>query len=502
MDELTIREISALQSTGDLTAVKLTRMYLDQITSLDQNGPGLNAIIEINPDALAIAEQRDHERSAGKIRSPLHGVPILLKDNIDTADRMLTTAGSLALVNAKPLEDAFIVKRLRKAGAVILGKTNLSEWANFRSSRSTSGWSSRGGLTRNPYALDRTACGSSSGSAVAVAANLTSVAVGTETDGSIICPSHTNGIVGIKPTLGLVSRTGIIPFAHSQDTAGPMARTVDDAAILLSVLAGYDREDQAGRSLSRRRKIDYGSFNRSGGLKDHRIGVARQYWDVDPNVDKIMENVIAHLRELGAVIIDPVKIPNAEKYDESELEVLLFEFKADLNRYLARLGPNAPMKNIDEIIAFNEKNASTVMPFFGQERMLAAREKGDLSDAAYKRALARNKRYADRQGLARLFDAENLDAVLAPSGCPAWLIDLVSGDHYKGGSSSPAAVSGYPSITIPAGYVWGLPVGLSLIGRPFQELKLIEMGYDFEIHANIRLKPEFRATANPDLLPA
>ena len=494
MDELGIKELSDLLAAQKLSSVELVGEYISRVKLIDKAGPMLNSVIEVNPDVLEIAANLDAERLAGSVRSPIHGVPIFIKDNIDTADKMQTTAGSLALVNSRPKKDAHIVKRLRKAGAIILGKTNLSEWANFRSSHSSSGWSSRGGLTRNPYALDRSACGSSSGSAVAVAANLCAAAVGTETDGSIICPSHMNGIVGIKPTLGLVSRSGIIPIAHSQDTAGPMTRTVSDAALLLTILAGYDPQDRATKGLARADFIDYSAYQPSGGLVATRIGVARQFWGVDPNVDAIMEEVVHSLQKLGAVVVDPVEIPNSNKYDDSEYEVLLYEFKSDLNQYLAGLGENAPVRTLEEIIKFNQENKDRVMPHFGQERMIAAQAKGDLNEVSYRRALSRNRRYSDRKGLAMVFSEHQLDAVLIPSGCPAWLIDLINGDHYRGGTSSPAAVSGYPSITVPAGYIHGLPVGMSLIGLPYAEKKLIEMANSFENETRVRIPPKFLAS--------
>ncbi len=492
MEEYSLRELQSLQASGEMTALRLAEAYLQRIEELDQHGPTVNSVIECNPDALAIAGQLDAERRAGRVRSVLHGVPILIKDNIDTADRMHTTAGSLALLEAHPLEDAFIVQQLRRAGAVILGKTNLSEWANFRSTHSSSGWSSRGGQTRNPYALLRSPCGSSSGSGAAAAANFCAAAVGTETDGSIICPAHNNGIVGIKPTLGLVSRTGIIPIAHSQDTAGPMARTVEDAALLLNVLAGFDPADRATRASARRPAVDFAAFQAHGGLRQRRIGVARNFWGFDARVDHIMNSALDLMQRLGATLIDLPNIPNLDRYEPAEDEVLSYEFKADLNAYLARLGPDAPVKSLAEIIAFNDQNADRVMPYFGQERMLAAQAKGDLNDLAYRKARARCRRYADRLGLALVFAAERLDAIVAPSGGPAWLIDLINGDHYTGGSSSPAAVAGYPSLTVPAGYIAGLPIGLSLIGRPFDELKLIEIASDFEQAQPMRRKPEFK----------
>ena len=530
MAELSIVELQAEMQAGEMTARSITETYLRRIAAIDQAGPQLNAVIEINPDALDIAEALDVERRARGPRGPLHGIPVLIKDNIDTADRMLTTAGSLALIGHRAAQDATVARKLRAAGAVILGKTNLSEWANFRSTHSVSGWSSRGGQTRNPYALDRNPCGSSSGSGVAVAADLCAAAVGTETDGSIICPSHTNGIVGIKPTLGLVSRAGIIPISHSQDTAGPMARTVADAAILLAVLAGPDprdpatlnngtqinadyadnaesRDSSASSALVRvqfpsvlrdhnRPPFDYTRFLDRDGLHGARIGVARNYCGFTPRVDAVFETSLTALRDAGAVIIDPANIETAKQLDEPEFEVLLYEFKAGLNAYLAGRGPAAPVHSLAEVIAFNEANRDKVMPHFGQEIMLMAAqpERGPLTDDKYLRALADCRRLARDEGIDATLARHNLDALVAPSGGPAWLTDYVSGDHYVGGSSTPAAVAGYPSITVPAGYVCGLPVGVSFIGPAWSEPVLIRYAYAFEQATQVRRPPEFRTS--------
>ena len=488
MQELSIPEIQAQMQAGTLTARKLTEMYLARIDEIDQNGPTLNAVIEVNPDALSIADALDSERATSGPRGPLHGVPVMVKDNVDTADRMMTTAGSLALHGSIAPQDAFLVQKLREAGAVLLGKTNLSEWANFRSTRSSSGWSSRGGQTRNPYALDRNPCGSSSGSAVAVAANLCAVAIGTETDGSIICPSQTNGIVGIKPTLGLVSRSGIIPIAHSQDTAGPMARTVEDAAVLLGALTGVDPRDPATETSLDKAHTDYTKGLDADGLRGARIGVARNFFGFDPRVDAVMETCIQAMRDLGAEIVDPADVV-VEGLGKTEVEVLLYEFKADLNAYLAGLGPDAPVHSLAEIIAFNQAHADTVMPYFGQERMLQAQEKGPLTDAAYVEALATNHRLARAEGIDATLERHNLDAIIAPSGGPAWLTDWVNGDHHSGGSSSPAAVAGYPSITVPAGYIFGLPVGISFFASAYQEPMLIKLAYAFERATHVRQPP-------------
>ncbi len=497
MQELTILELQNKMETGELTARRLTEHYLERIETLDRQGPRVNSVIELNPDALAIADARDRERAAGQVRGPLHGIPILIKDNIDTHDRMQTTAGSLALEGSIAPDDAFIVTRLRAAGAVILGKTNLSEWANLRGKRSVSGWSSRGGLTRNPYALDRSACGSSSGSGAAVAASFCAAAVGTETDGSIICPAQTNGIVGIKPTLGLVSRDGIIPIAHSQDTAGPMARTVADAAILLGALAGVDRNDSATRPSKRHARDDYTPFLDPDGLKGARIGVARNLAGSNARILKVFESCIGVLKQLGAVVIDPADVPHFNKYAKSELTVLHYEFKADLNKYLASLGANARVKSLEDVIRFNEENKARVMPYFGQEHMLTAQSQGPRTRQVYREALARNHRLARQEGIDAAMRKHRLDAIIVPSGGPAWLIDLVNGDatNWEVESTSPAAVAGYPHITVPAGYIFGLPVGLSFFARAWQEPKLIQYAYAFEQATKVRRAPGFAASA-------
>jgi len=497
LPEWTITELQEKMETGELTARRLAELYLARIEAVDKDGPYLNSIIEHNPDALDIADALDVERQAGKTRGALHGVPILIKDNIDTHDHMQTTSGSLALEGNIAEKDAFIVKQLRKAGAVILGKTNLSEWANFRGKRSISGWSSRGGLTRNPYALDRSACGSSSGSGAAVAANLCAAAVGTETDGSIICPAQTNGIVGIKPTLGLVSRSGIIPIAHSQDTAGPMARTVADAAILLGALTGADSRDSATRLSRKRGSSNYSKFLDRDGLKGARIGVARNMAGTNPRITKIFEFCIEVLKKLGAEVVDPANVLNFDKFSTTELEVLHYEFKAGLNKYLKSHSNGSQVHSMEDVIRFNEENSDRVMSYFGQEHMLEAQGKPSLRDKKYREALARNHQYARTKGIDAAFRKHKLEAIVVPSGGPAWLIDLVNGDsiNWDMESTSPPAVAGYPHITVPAGYISGLPVGLSFIGKAWQEPELIKFAYAFEQATQLRRMPRFLPTA-------
>jgi amidase len=494
LDELKISYLQDGMKSGRFTAHSLVRKYLDRIDEIDKRGPAVNSVIEINPDALSIAEALDRERKEKGPRGPLHGIPILIKDNIDTADRMMTTAGSLALVGSHPAQDAFVAKKLREAGAVILGKTNLSEWANIRSNHSTSGWSARAGQTKNPYALDRNPCGSSSGSGAATAANLCAAAIGTETDGSVVCPSSANSLVGIKPTVGLVSRSGIIPIAHSQDTAGPMARTVSDAAILLGALTGIDPND--GATKTQRSFTDYTQFLDKDGLKAARLGIARKYFGFNDRVDRLMNVLIDVMKQLGAVIIDPADIPTSGKFDESELEVLLYELKADLNNYLRRLGPAVPVHSLKDVIDFNERNRQSELLFFGQELFIKAQAKGPLTEKKYIQALTRNHQLSRTQGIDFVMRKHRLDAMVAPTGGPAWPTDLINGDHFTGGYSSASAVAGYPHITVPAGYVFNLPVGISFFGRAWSEPKLIQYAYAFEQATRARRSPSFMATAS------
>ncbi|HZF09981.1 MAG TPA: amidase, partial [Thermoanaerobaculia bacterium] len=478
------------------TARSLVEAYQARIEALDKKGPTLRFLLELNPDAPSIADALDAERKAKGARGPLHGIPILLKDNIATADQMNTTAGSLALVGAKAPRDSGVAERLRAAGAVLLGKTNLSEWANFRSTHSSSGWSGRGGQCRNPYALDRTPSGSSSGSGAGTAANFAAAALGSETDGSIVSPSAANSLVGIKPTLGLVSRAGIIPIAHSQDTAGPMARCVADAAILLGALTGVDDRDPASRESRGKALTDYTKFLDPQGLKGARIGVARKkLFGYSPATDRVIEAALQVLKQQGAVLVDPANIETVGQFDDSEILVLLYEFKADLNQYLAGLGPEAPIHSLKDAIDWNEKNRDREMPYFGQELLLQAEQKGPLTSAEYVKALAKDHELSRAKGIDATLAKHKLDAIVAPTQGPPWLIDLVNGDSGGGSSSTPAAVAGYPSITVPAGYASGLPIGLSWIGPAWSEGKLIQYAYAFEQATKARRPPRFRASA-------
>jgi len=494
LEEITIPALQEGMKSGRFSARSLLEKYLERIDEIDKRGPAVNAIIELNPDAPSIAAALDQERKAKGPRGPLHGIPVLIKDNIDTADSMMTTAGSWALFGSKPPKDSFVAQRLRAAGAVILAKTNLSEWANIRSSHSTSGWSGRGGLTKNPYALDRNPCGSSSGTGAGISANLAAAGIGTETDGSIVCPSSSNGLAGIKPTVGLVSRSGIIPISHSQDGAGPMCRTVRDAAILLGALTGVDPEDAATAASAGKSQTDYAQYCDPNGLKGARIGVARKYFGFSDSVDALMEQSLAVMKQQGATLIDPADIETFGKFDDTELLVFMYELKADLNAYLARLGPGAPVRTLPDIIEFNDRNRQKEMPYFGQDLFVKAQAKGPLTEKEYVDALAKNHQLARTEGIDALMDKHRLDAIVAPTGGPAWLTYLVNGDHVAGGSSNAAAVAGYPNINVTAGFLSGLPVGISFFGRAWSEPTLIKLAYSFEQATKARQAPKFLAS--------
>lgn len=496
LDEAAITQMQEWMASGRYSSRRLTELYIQRIEAIDRQGPSLKSIAEVNPDALSIADALDRERKATGPRGPLHGIPIVIKDNIDTGDRMMTTAGSLALEGSIARRDAFVVERLRAAGAVILAKTSLSEWANFRSTKSSSGWSGRGGQVRNPYALDRNPCGSSSGTGSAVAANLAAAGVGTETDGSIVCPSGAAALVGIKPTVGRVSRTGIIPISHSQDTAGPMARTVADAAILLEAMSARDPDDPATTVAGAAKPFDRRAALAEGALKGARIGVARKrFFGYSPATDRLVEAAITRMKELGATIIDPADIATASQLDDCEFDVLLYEFKADLNKYLGALPASAPVRSLSDLIAFNEREKAREMPYFGQEILEMSQKKGPLTEAAYRRNLATCRSRARTLGIDATIARDKLDAIVAPTGSPAWPTDLVNGDHFLGASSTPAAVAGYPNITVPVGEVYGLPVGMSFIGRAWSETRLVALAYAFEQATKHRRAPRFLPTA-------
>ena len=492
--EAGVAELQAAMTRGSLTSQALTTHYLSRIAAFDKAGPKINAIIELNPDALTIAAALDAERKAKGPRGPLHGIPVLIKDNIATADKMQTSAGSLALVGAKAPRDAFVVRQLRAAGAVILGKTNLSEWANIRSTRSTSGWSARGGQTHNPYALDRNTSGSSAGSGAAIAASFATIGVGTETDGSITSPSSICGLVGLKPTVGLISRDGIIPISHSQDTAGPMTRSVADAAALLTAMAGVDQRDTA-TTASAGKAQDYMKFLDADGLRGARIGVARNAMGGNSLLQPIIDAALATMKSKGAILID-IEVPNMAKYGDSELEVLMFEFKANLNKYLAEFGKGAPVASLKDVIAFNEKNRGREMPFFDQELFIKAEAKGGLDSKDYLDALENNHRYARTEGIDQIMDDKKLDAIFALTGTPAWLTDYINADHSGDSFSSPAAVAGYPHVTVPAGFIAGLPVGISFVAGAYAEGMLIKLAYGFEQATRHRKAPTFPASVS------
>ena len=491
LEELSLMEMQRSLHAGMQTARSLAEQYLARIQQIDQSGPELRAVIELNPDTMVIADELDRERKQKGSRGLLHGIPVLIKDNIGTADRMETTAGSLALVGARPAKDSMVAQRLREAGALILGKTNLSEWANFRSTHSTSGWSGRGGQTKMPYALDRNPSGSSSGSGVAVSANLCAVAVGTETDGSIVSPANNNGIVGIKPTVGLVSRSGIVPISHTQDTAGPMARTVADAAALLSVLAGVDEADEAGRAAAGHVERDYTRFLDARGLKGARLGVVRKYAGYDRHVDKLFDDAISAMKSAGAEIVDPVEIDTLGKFDDAEQQVLLYEFKTDLERYLAAL-PKSQCRTMKELIEFNDRNAERELRYFGQELFIQAEAKGPLSSSEYTKALEQCRRMSRAEGIDGAIEKHKLDALIAPTGNAAWTTDLLNGDRFTGSDSTLAAVAGYPHVTVPMGFIFGLPVGVSFFGKAWSEGPLIKLAYAYEQMTKHRQPPRFR----------
>jgi amidase len=494
-DEITIADLQEGMKSGKYSARSVVEKYLERIEAIDKLGPAINSVMETNPDALAIAEALDKERKEKGPRGPLHGIPILIKDNIDTGDRMMTTAGSLALLGSRASKDSYVARKLREAGAVILGKTNLSEWANIRSNHSISGWSGRGGQTKNPYALDRNPCGSSSGSGAGTSANLCAGAIGTETDGSIVCPSSANGLAGIKPTVGLVSRGGIIPISHSQDGAGPMCRTMRDAATMLGALTGVDPEDSATTASRGKAYTDYTQFLNADGLRGARIGVLRKTFGFSAAVDKLMESALEAMKKQGAILVDPVEITTLGKFGDSEFTVFMYELKSDLNAYLVRLGASAPVKTLKEIIDFNERNREKEMPYFGQENFLKAEGKGPLTSKEYLDALEKNHKLARKEGVDAVMDKFKLDAIVAPTGGPAWLTDPVNGDSFGGGSSDSAAVAGYPNINVPAGFVFGLPVGISFFGRAWSEPVVIKLAYAFEQASKVRKAPRFLPSA-------
>lgn len=488
-EEQDITQIRLGYSNGTFTVKELVQAYLDRINEIDKNGPGLNSIIQINPDAIQIAEELDAEMKQGKVRGPLHGIPVVLKDNIDTHDKMATTGGSKALMNSYPLKDSYIAKQLRDAGAVIIGKANLSEWANFRGQLSTSGWSGAGGQTKNPYVLDRNPCGSSSGSAVAVAANLTMLAIGTETDGSIVCPSHSNCIVGIKPTVGLISRSGVIPISFTQDTPGPMARTVKDAAICLGAMTGVDPADEKTLMSKGKTYTDYTKFLNDDGLKGKRIGLYKVPNGINYKVDTLMYQAVELMKSRGAEIIEIDKISD-ESPDSYSFQILLYEYKDGLNKYFRSLGPEAPVKSIEELIAFN-KSDPLELKYFNQKYLEMAQEKGDLNSKEYLEALDKMMKGSRDEGIDKVMNEHNLDAIVAPTGSPAWKTDLMNGDSFQFGTSSPAAMAGYPNINVPMGFINELPVGISFFGRAWSELVLLEIAYAYETATKHRRAPKF-----------
>lgn len=500
LEEATVSELQAGMAAGKFSAVELTRAYLDRIEKLDRSGPSINAVIETNPEAESIAASLDAERKNGTTRGLLHGIPVLVKDNCDSGDKMLTTAGSLALASTPAPTDSTVIAKLRAAGAVLIGKANLTEWANYRGNRSISGWSGRGGQTRNPYVLDRNPCGSSSGTGAGIAANLATIGIGTETDGSVTCPSAFCGLVGLKPTVGLVSRAGIIPISASQDTAGPMTRTVADLAIMLAAISGPDARDSATAASARHALADYRPSLDPNSLKGARLGVVRGYFGFHPGVDRLAEEAIAVLKERGAIIIDPVKPPGDGAFGQAEGDVLSYEFKDGINRYLATRGPDFPMKKLEDLIAFNLANKDRELQWFGQETFEDALKKGPLTSPAYLKARAHCQQVARVQGIEMVMKTHRLDALISPTAQPAFTIDWINGDHFGGSSTSLAAVAGCPHLTVPMGMISGLPVGLSFYGRPWSEARLIALGYDFEQATKARKPPTYQPTI--DLSPA
>jgi len=494
LEEVSIAQLQATMTAGRLDAETLVHLYLARIQTIDRSGPTLRSVQETNPDAIAIARALDEERRAKRMRGPLHGIPILLKDNIATADKMETTAGALALVGARPREDSTIAQRLRQAGAIILGKASMSEWAYFKSTPGSSGWSARSGQARNPYVLNRTPCGSSSGSAIAVAANLVTVSIGTETDGSIVCPAGVNGVVGIKPTVGLTSRAGVIPISVTQDTIGPFGRSVADAATVLGALVGVDPRDPATQASAGRSQTDYVKYLDINGLRGARIGVPRDgYFGYSPKADAVINQAIEALRAGGAVIVDPVKIPNFDRttLNAAEITVLLYEFKTGVNAYLASVAPGAQVRTLDDIIQFNKRSPRDNLPFFGQELLERAQAKGDLTEAEYLEALEKCRRLAGKEGFDAIMDEQNLDALIAPTTTPAWPVDLVNGDQFRGSSAKSAALAGYPLVSVPAGAAMGLPVGITFMGRAWSEPTLIKLAYAFEQATKARRPPQY-----------
>ena len=492
LEEISIAQMQQDYRQGKYTISDVVKEYLERIAAIDQNGPHLNSILQINPDALQIAEELDQEMAAGNIRGPMHGIPVILKDNIDTHDNMPTTAGSLALKNSFPKKDSWLAKKLKESGAIIIAKSNLSEWANFRADFSSSGWSGVGGQTKNPYVLDRNPCGSSSGSGVAVSANLCALAFGTETNGSIVCPANNNGIVGLKPTVGLISRSGIIPISFTQDTPGPMGRTVEDVAICLGLLAGIDPADSKTLGSEGFYQSDYTRFLKQDGLKGKRIGLLKEVMGYHHKVDTLIQQSVAFLKSHGAEVIE-VEFPGNRGYGRSSFQVMLYEFKDGLNKYFASLGDAAPIKSLEELIDFN-KSDSIELRYFDQKIIEMAQEKGDLESAEYKEALTTMLKATREEGIDKIMNEHKLDAIMAPTGSPAWKTDLVDGDNFMGGSSSFAAISGYPNITVPMGFVDDLPVGVSFFGRAWSEPVLLEIAYGYEQGTKHRRAPKFLAS--------